>query len=157
MKQTKPFGRAFLPPADRNAPQPSGAPAPVETTEVADKLPPKSSAGAELFDLGGTHRVAAASPDMPWAQAAKNAAVYLSTVIVLMVVWVGMRDSMLLAKLLDVVPNEETVMLCKDGRVLYDDDADLFTMVTDRLLSRGHLICTDWRVQRGYLYRPARM
>jgi len=155
VKQTKPFGRAYALPGENQPSSPAreASPAPQASSQGAEPVP----CGAELFDLRSSASVnAVATPAPWWTVAARNAAVWLGTLMVMMLVYVGMRDSMLLAKMLDVVATEETVMLCKDGTVRYNDEADLFTMLADRLLSRGHLICTDWRVQRGYLYAPPR-
>ena len=70
---------------------------------------------------------------------------------VVFMAYVAMRDSMVLAKMLEKMTTAETVMVCEDGKMVYADFS-----LTDRLMNRGNFMCTDWRVQSGYLSIPKR-
>ena len=149
MKQTKPFGRAFDPTLQLLDEQPCADAASPDA--VSEQAPVAAEIRTELFDLGGSNRPLPPVPTVsPLRKALRDAAVLLGVPVLLLTVYVGMRDSMILAGFLDQVSTEETVMLCKDGKMVYRDEYS----VVDRLLNRGNFVCTDWRVQRGFLTSP---
>jgi hypothetical protein len=67
------------------------------------------------------------------------------------IAFVFLRDSMLLANMLQSLTTDETVMVCKDGKVLYEGYNPW-----DRLMGRGHFVCTEWKTQSGFLTSPLR-
>ncbi len=147
MKQTKPFGRAFIPNLQL-LDEPDSAQEAGPAAAVAETAPATST---ELFDLGGSsHPLPPPPPESPLRKLMRDAAMLLGVPVLLLTCYVGMRDSMILAGFLDQVSTEETVMLCKDGKMVYQDAYS----VVDRLLNRGNFVCTDWRVQRGFLTSP---
>ena len=153
MKQTKPFGSAFV--QATRAVAEATLPMPLQATASDDAMPAGSgtgSVGADIFNVAPSRIDSTKAVAVPaWRKILKDALVALVSLAAVFVVYVGMRDSMLLAAMLDQVTTEETVMVCKDGTVYYPDFS-----ITDRLLNRGRLVCTDWRVQRGYLTIPRR-
>lgn len=144
MKQTKPFGRAYLPAASAAVPavaEPEGDP-----TTILEA----PTAGVELFSLGAGHlpqtpQIAAA----PWRKAVRDGCTLLLLLVVALAIYVGMRDSLMLANLLQQVSTEDTVMVCKDGKVHYPDNS-----IADRLLNRGRFVCTEWKVQPTFMRLP---
>jgi hypothetical protein len=88
-------------------------------------------------------------PLAPWRQKLQGFAVMSGTAVTLLVVFVLMRDSMALANLLQQVTTEETVMVCKEGKMVYPDYS-----ILDRLMNNGRFLCTEWKVQRGFLTLP---
>jgi hypothetical protein len=148
MKQTKPFGRAFIPNLQLlDEPSSAEEAAPVS---AAKQAPADREVHTELFDLAGASRPTPPVPQAsPLRKMLRDAAMLLGVPVLLLTAYVGMRDSMILAGFLDQVSTEETVMLCKDGKMVYRDEFS----VVDRLLNRGNFVCTDWRVQRGFLTR----
>jgi hypothetical protein len=64
-------------------------------------------------------------------------------------VFVLVRDSLLMAQLLEQVSSREAVMVCKEGTMHYPGYNPL-----DRLLGKGHFVCTEWSIQRGMLSIP---
>lgn len=147
MKQTKPYGRAFVPASELAKAQ---NPAQEKTKEIS---PQKSTStpSVELFDLGGSKfDKQTTAKSNPIQKIIRDGSISLGVSIILLGAYIGMRDSMRLASILDVMPTEETVMICKDGKVVYKDDFS----VIDRLLNQGNFVCTDWHVQRGFLTIP---
>lgn len=154
MKQTKPFGRACLTPTETERTpkspqneQPTRATAPdIEDRQVA----------VDLFDIRGTAPLDAASTGVAceWIKRLRHGSVILGVLAMLLTVYVGMRDNMVLARMLDVVPTDETVLLCKDGQVRYGASDGVLSSLSDRLFNRGHLVCTDWRIQSGFRTAP---
>jgi hypothetical protein len=144
MKQTKPFGRAYLPATsatDTAAAEPEGAP-----TTILEA----PAGGVELFSLGAGHMPQTPPPPAaPWRKVLRDTSVLTVWLVLAMVVYVGMRDSLMLANLLQQVSTEDTVMVCKDGKVQYADHS-----ITDRLLNRGRFVCTDWKVQPTFVRLP---
>lgn len=144
MKQTKPFGRAYLPAASAAATavaEPEGDP-----TTILEA----PTAGVELFSLGAGHlpqtpQIAVA----PWRKAVRDGCTLLLLLVVALAIYVGMRDSLMLANLLQQVSTEDTVMVCKDGKVHYADNS-----IADRLLNRGRFVCTEWKVQPTFMRLP---
>lgn len=148
MKQTKPYGRAFIPASETKASEEQKTPK-NEDAEPAQKQATPIS--VELFDLGGSHISKQTVENTPSIQKTIQSAVTVfGGVIVLLAAFIGMRDSMLLSNILDVMPTEETVMVCKDGKMVYKDDFSIM----ERLLNEGNFVCTDWHVQRGFLTIP---
>ncbi|MBP9904093.1 MAG: hypothetical protein KBF66_00945 [Rhodoferax sp.] len=154
MKQTKPFGRAHIPLSEpgqttaKSADEPASKKHSDETESGSQRV--------DIFDLASRIEPLETTRTVPnvWGKVLRDGAIYLGMLVTLFVVYVGMRDSMILAKVLDAIPTDDTVMLCKDGTVIYDDDGNIVSMISNRLFNRGHLICTDWRVQKGFLYAP---
>ncbi|WP_296509485.1 hypothetical protein [Rhodoferax sp.] len=145
MKQTKPFGRAYLTAADSAA-------APSPTTIPAALAATASSQLGDLFSLHGAALPAQDQAPAPlWQQKLREWCVLAATVAALLSAYVMLRDSMLLANWLQQVTTDETVMVCKDGKMVYPDYS-----IVDRLLNNGHFMCTEWKVQRGYLSLPRR-
>lgn len=148
MKQTKPFGRAYMPAteaaADRNAVPQAPHLGATEEGEVA------TTGSADLFSLsGGAIPMEYPAVARPWQHKLQEWCFMVATVIALLTVYVLMRDSMTLANLLQQVTTEETVMICKDGKMVYPDYS-----ILDRLMNNGRFLCTEWRVQRGFLTLP---
>jgi len=151
VKQTKPFGMAYLP-------MPTSMPtlAPQAADPDAESNAPSSAASAansvELFSLRATDLPATvAQPVDPLKKLLRDASVAAITLPLLFMAFVAMRDSMVLANMLEKITTAETVMVCEDGKMVYADFS-----VTDRLMNRGHFMCTDWRMQSGYLSIPKR-
>jgi hypothetical protein len=144
MKQTKPYGRAYLPAASialSAAAEPEGEPSTILEVHPA---------GVELFSLGAGHLPPTPqAPAAPWRKAARDAFSLVLLLVVALVIYVGMRDSLMLANLLQQVSTEDTVMVCKDGKVQYADNS-----LADRLLDRGHFVCTEWKVQPTFMRLP---
>ncbi len=148
MKQTKPFGMAYAP-ASSPAAEPT-VPMPLEAGPAQEAGQAGPAAPVDLFNVASSHLEAIETqPPSRWKKLVKDGATVVAVAAALSAVYVGMRDSMLLASMLDQVSTEETVMVCKDGKVYYPDFS-----IMDRLLNRGRLVCTEWRVQRGYLSIP---
>jgi hypothetical protein len=149
MKQTKPFGRAYIPATEAAA---------ARNTETQVSQPPvaqedggaTSTGSADLFSLSGG-ALPMDSPEVarPWQQKIREWCSLAATVIALLTVYVLLRDSMALANLLQQVTTEETVMICKDGKMVYPDYS-----ILDRLMNNGCFLCTEWSVQRGFLTLP---
>ncbi len=154
MKQTKPFGRACLTPAEAGPPlTPPQNQQPTQTTspDIDDK-----QVTVDLFDIRGAAPLAAASNRMAnrWIKLLRDSSMALGVLATLLSVYVAMRDNMVLARMLDVVPTDETVLLCKDGQVRYGTSGGILSGLSDRLFNRGHLVCTDWRIQGGFRTAP---
>jgi len=149
MKQTKPFGRAYIPATEAAAARhaETQAPQPPAAQEEGGAAPTGS---ADLFSLSGG-ALPMDSPEVarPWQQKIREWCSLAVTVIALLTVYVLLRDSMALANLLQQVTTEETVMICKDGKMVYPDYS-----IFDRLLNNGRFLCTEWSVQRGFLTLP---
>lgn len=144
MKQTKPFGRAYLPAAS------TAASAAVDAEDEPSTILETHAAGVELFSLGAGHLPQTPQvPAAPWRKAVRDASALLVLVVVALVIYVGMRDSLMLANLLQQVSTEDTVMVCKDGKVQYADNS-----IADRLLDRGRFVCTEWKVQPTFMRLP---
>jgi hypothetical protein len=149
MKQTKPFGRAYVPAAEaadaRNAkPQ---EPQPVTAQEHGGTA---ATGSADLFSLsGGALPLDSLKVATPWRQKMREYCIFAATIAAMLTVYVLLRDSMALANLLQQVTTEETVMICKDGKMVYPDYS-----VLDRLMNNGRFLCTEWSVQRGFLTLP---
>ena len=161
MKQTKPFGRAFIPSAELQQAQASSDAPPHEPAPSPFPLSPARPSAAnnhsgDIFELRSNSVPRPARPAEPlsWRKLLRQGAIYCAVIGGLFVVYVGMRDSMILANMLDVLPTEDTIMQCKAGTVWYDENADIISKIADRILDRGHLICTDWRVQHGFRTAP---
>lgn len=154
MKQTKPFGRAYLTPAEtgRTLIPPQNQQPPQTTSPDIDDM----QVTVDLFDIRGAAPLDAASnrPANRWIKHLRDSSVALGLLATLLSVYVGMRDNMVLARMLDVVPTDETVLLCKDGQVRYGASGGLLSGLSDRLFNRGHLVCTDWRIQGGFRTAP---
>ena len=144
MKQTKPYGRAFTPTMD------------AKKGNEAEKVPQKSQKSSsqpsvELFDLSGSKIDDVEQEEShPIQKKLRTIGIFLGITSILLGVYVGMRDSMILGELLDVTPNVETIMVCKDGKMFYKDEYSLL----DRILNNGNFICTDWHVRSGFLTIP---
>lgn len=144
MKQTKPFGRAYLPATS------AAASAAAEPEGEPNTILEAPAAGVELFSLGaGRLPVEQPPPPAPWRKLVRDASTLLVLVVLALVIYVGMRDSLMLANLLQQVSTEDTVMVCKDGKVQYADNS-----IADRLLDRGHFVCTEWKVQPTFVRLP---
>ncbi len=152
MKQTKPFGRAYTPATEAPGAPGQGPDAPLlpqSDTPAADGGAHAASS-ADLFSLSaGTLTQDEEQPLAPWRQKLQGVAVMSGTAVTLLVVFVLMRDSMALANVLQQVTTEETVMVCKEGKMVYPDYS-----VLDRLMNNGRFLCTEWKVQRGFLTLP---
>lgn len=144
MKQTKPYGRAYLPAASTTvsaAAEPAGEP-----STILEAHP----TGVELFSLAAGHLPPTPqAPAAPWRKVARDALSLVLLLVVALVIYVGMRDSLMLANLLQQVSTEDTVMVCKDGKVQYADHS-----IADRLLDRGRFVCTEWKVQPTFMRLP---
>lgn len=146
MKQTKPYGRAHLTSAEREFLARQGPP-PRQFT------PAQTSVG----QADNPHGAAQAGDSLlsPPARRAKKISLlhqganYLFVLVVSLSIFVFVRDSLLLARLLEQVSSRESVMVCKEGKMHYPDYNPL-----DRLLGKGHFICTEWSIQRGMLSIP---
>lgn len=152
MKQTKPFGRAYTPAAEApGAPgQGPDTPLPPQSDTPAADDGAQAGSSADLFSLGaGTLTQDVEQSLAPWRQKLQGFAVMSGTAVTLLVVFVLMRDSMALANLLQQVTTEETVMVCKEGKMIYPDYS-----ILDRLMNNGRFLCTEWKVQRGFLTLP---
>ena len=158
MKQTKPFGHSGMPAAAPPAAAPAdpGAHAPDSSATSALQLalagPGLSGQlpGADLFSLRAAHApTAPARKPYNWKYLVRDSVVVAWVMCGLMAGFVAMRDSMMLANFLAQISTEETIMVCKDGKVLYTGFG-----VIERLRNQGHFVCTDWRVQSGYLTIP---
>lgn len=145
MKQTKPFGRAYLP-----VPLPQA-----DAPDISGENSPEPSGSApavELFSLRATDiPVQPVKRVDPLKRLLRDAAVATLVLPVVFLAFVAMRDSMVLAKMLEKMTTAETVLVCEDGKMVYADFS-----VTDRLMNRGSFMCTDWRTQSGYLSIPKR-
>lgn len=147
MKQTKPYGRAHLTAAEREfLARQTTAPAERPSTRPSDA----PLGNPDIFDLSGEslgHPTEAFSP--PKQPLLRRAMAYTLVASVALTVFVLVRDSLLLAQLLEQVSSREAVMVCKEGTMHYPDYNPL-----DRLLGKGHFVCTDWSIQRGMLSIP---
>lgn len=145
MKQTKPYGRSHLTAAERAAlEQQSTLPALLQTTQP----PFQTDASQDIFNLTGD-----GSSTVPMAERKpsplRQAGIYLLLMAATLTVFVFVRDSLLMARLLEQVSSREAVMVCKEGRMHYNSYNPL-----DRLLGKGHFVCTEWTIQRGMLSIP---
>lgn len=149
MKQTKPFGRAFIPAAEAASAHSAETQVPQPAAAQEDGAAP-ATGSADLFSLSGG-ALPMDSPEVasPLQQKMREWCSLAATVVALLTVYVLLRDSMTLANLLQQVTTEETVMICKDGRMVYPDYS-----ILDRLMNNGRFLCTEWRVQRGFLTLP---
>jgi hypothetical protein len=151
MKQTKPFGRAYIPAAEVASASGKNDSAPTPTPESGSGTGAGEASGhADLFSLsGGAVLAQPPKPAPSWRQKARECGVLALVLMALLTVYVLMRDSVALANLLQQVTTEETVMVCKDGKMIYPDYS-----IVDRLLGNGRFLCTEWSVQRGFLTLP---
>lgn len=147
MKQTKPYGRAHLTSAEREL-------LARQATAPAKPPPPRPSGASpgnpDIFDLGGESlrsRTDAFSP--PKQPLWRRVLTHTLVASVALTVFILVRDSLLMAQLLEQVSSREAVMVCKEGKMHYPDYNPL-----DRLLGKGHFVCTDWSIQRGMLSIP---
>lgn len=146
MKQTKPYGRAYLPPSAQET-APAEPPPPSPEHAAAEE---EHNASRDLFSLTGETLVYRDAPATSSTLATlRQMTLQFVMVLALLLLFVTIRDSLFLARLLDQLSTEDTVMVCKDGKMYYPDYNPL-----DRLLGRGHFVCTDWKVQRGFLSIP---
>jgi len=154
VKQTKPYGKAYASPASSAASAAGAETVETPVSGAVDIVLPddEDSRSFDLYDSVGQGQAVAARPAAAsWRVWLRQLATYSAVLVGLAAVYVLMRDSVVLANMLQELTTEETVMVCKDGKVLYDGYNPL-----DRLFGRGHLICTDWQTQRGFLSSPLR-
>ena len=154
MKQTKPFGRAYLTPAETGRtliPPQNQQPTQTTSPDIDDK-----QVTVDLFDIRGAAPLDAASNRLAkgWTKRLRDSSMALGVLATLLTVYVAMRDNLVLARMLDVVPTDETVLLCKDGQVRYGASGGVLSGLSDRLFNRGHLVCTDWQMQSGFRTAP---
>jgi hypothetical protein len=154
VKQTKPFGRACLTPTETDR-----TPNPPQNEQLTRAIAPDiedRQVAVDLFDIRGTAPLDATSTGVAggWIKRLRDGSVILGALATLLAVYVGMRDNMVLSRMLDVVPTDETVLLCKDGQVKYGAGGGVLASLSDRLFNRGHLVCTDWRIQSGFRTAP---
>ena len=147
MKQTKPYGRAQLTSAERELlARQETKPAALQAT----RSPGTTAGSPDLFDLGGdslnTPQEVASPRQQSHLRAAMGYAVALG---VALTVFVLVRDSLLMARVLEQLSSREAVMVCKDGTMHYASYNPL-----DRLLGKGQFVCTEWSIQRGMLSIP---
>lgn len=147
MKQTKPYGRAHLTSAER-AQLARTAAKPAE--QQSDRPPLDSHSTPENFEPAADKRSprtghAAVKRTTSLRQGLANAAL----VIAVLVIYVLVRDSLMMVQVLEQLSSREAVMVCKDGRMHYASYNPL-----DRLLGKGQFVCTEWSIQRGMLSIP---
>ncbi len=150
MKQTKPFGRAYIPAAERMAASAAEAPAPQVAQPPAAEQPAYAGGPGDLYSVDAVFVPYVSTAEVDgWGAMARAAVLWAVLGVGAVTGYVLVRDSMVLQSLLQQVTTEDTVMVCKDGKMVYDDYS-----VVDRLLNNGRFLCTEWKVQRGFLTLP---
>lgn len=147
MKQTKPYGRAHLTSAEREF----LARQETKPTELQSTRPPLDGGGnQDIFNLTGDS-LSPGSADSADKRPTllRQVMTYVLVVMAALTVFVLVRDSLLMAQLLEQVSSREAVMVCKEGTMHYSGYNPL-----DRLLGKGHFVCTEWSIQRGMLSIP---
>jgi hypothetical protein len=149
VKQTKPFGMAYSP---TPTPQPADTQGKAAEPAIESSSAASAANAVELFSLRASDLPGAPTkPVDPLKKLLRDTSVAAITLPLLFMAFVAMRDSMVLAKMLEKMTTAETVMVCEDGKMIYADFS-----VSDRLMNRGNFMCTDWRMQNGYLSIPKR-
>lgn len=147
MKQTKPYGRAQLTSAERELlARQETKPSALQAT----RSPDTTTGSPDLFDLGGDSLNTPQEVASPRKQSSLRAVTgYAVALSVALTVFVLVRDSLLMARVLEQLSSREAVMVCKDGTMHYTSNNPL-----DRLLGKGQFVCTEWSIQRGMLSIP---
>jgi hypothetical protein len=147
MKQTKPYGHAHTG-SSSTASSPREKPPQSRTTNEN----PKSH---RLTEQGGPSALVAPEPlpvPLPGSRLllqVRGITIKLAVTLIAITSYVGIRDSVLMQNMLIQLTNKETVMLCKDGTMKYDDWS-----LPDRLMGKGRFVCTDWVVQNRFVSFP---
>lgn len=144
MKQTKPYGRAFHPAG-------SEAAAPPKKQFVEEKRSPVAAQRPSKDDPDTVIRDYPAVPIQPPRKLSKLArfSINMAVAIVVVISYVGLRDSLFVQNLISMLTNKETVMVCLNGEMRYDGWS-----VWDRLQGNGRFTCTDWKVQNRFVSLP---
>lgn len=147
MKQTKPYGRAHFTAAERALlAQQNTQPSELPSTQAPDTV----ISQLDIFSLAGESLSPNTPPPAnPVLASLRQGLITLVLVMAGLTVFVLVRDSMILARLLDQLYSRDAVMVCKDGKMYYPDYNPL-----DRLLGRGYFVCTEWTIQRSLLSIP---
>ncbi|MDT8992031.1 hypothetical protein RQP54_14255 [Curvibacter sp. APW13] len=144
MKQTKPYGRAHWTADERAA---MAQEADIAPTPEREPTPASAATTPDLFSLHAT--ALAPRPSALRTNRWCAGLIYTGLGIAALCVFVLVRDSLLLAQILQQMSSEEAVMVCKEGAMHYARSNPL-----DMLLGRGHFVCTEWSIRRSMLSIP---
>lgn len=139
MKQTKPYGRAF-----RSSDSGSSSPPPSPALSVDIPLPVtvEDSGERPALDIGEQFSATEAASPLPLPV---RMLAYSLGALVVLAVYVWIRDSLFAQNLINMVTTRETVMICLEGTMRYHDWS-----IWDRLVGNGYFACTDWKVQTRF-------
>ena len=149
MKQTKPYGRAYLPTAEA---------ALVGAESVALPIPASEPPPARQVHYRSepTHTVPVAKPGTITIHISMTVESLVQKFVILNVVicvaltfFVLIRDSLDTVSALEHVHTADTITECKNGSIQYQGFS-----ISDRIMGRGSFVCSDWHMENRYLHLP---
>jgi len=153
MKQTKPYGRAYLPAAEAalaaaESPAPP-APAHVPTHEPAPERQVHYRTEYAHPESVATPGVITIHISMTLESLIHKLVALGAIICISLTFFVLIRDSLDTVSALEHVHTADTITECRNGTIEYQGFS-----ISDRIMGRGSFVCTDWHTENRYLHLP---